>query len=188
MNLFQKNGFEKVPSFLTPLFSVFLQNYFATKVQNDPTLVGDSMAPNSNCIYGDTAFDVLMAMSTPEISRIVGKKLIPQYTYARIYKKGSILEKHSDRPECEYSVTLSLGGEFKENWPIWIKDYDDNKHAVGLDQGDILVYHGTELEHWRDKFEGEKQYQVFMHYVDADGKFNDRIFDGRSNLGLRMSR
>ena len=81
--------------------------------------------------------------------------------------------------------TKPYWGEFKENWPIWIKDYDDNKHAVGLDQGDILVYHGTELEHWRDKFEGEKQYQVFMHYVDGEGKFKDRVFDGRSNLGLR---
>jgi len=185
MTQFQKKGFEKTSAFLTPLFSVFLQNYFATKVQNDPSIGGDDQAPNSHAVYGDPAFDVLMAMSTPEISKIVGKYLIPQYSYARIYKKGSILEKHIDRPECEYSVTLSLGGEFKENWPIWIKDYDDNKHAVGLDQGDILVYHGTELEHWRDKFEGEKQYQVFMHYVDGEGKFKDRVFDGRSNLGLR---
>ena len=185
MTQFQSRGFEKVTNFLAPEFSIFLQNYFATKVHNDPSLTGDPQAPNSHCIYGDTAFDVLMAMVTPDISKIVGKKLIPQYSYARIYKKGSILEKHSDRPECEYSVTLSLGGEFKENWPIWIKDYDDNKHAVGLDQGDILVYHGTELEHWRDKFEGETQFQVFFHYVDAEGEFNDRVFDGRSNLGLK---
>jgi hypothetical protein len=49
----------------------------------------------------------------------------------------------------------------------------------------MVVYHGTELEHWRDKFEGNMQYQLFMHYVDSEGKYKDRVFDGRPNLGLK---
>ena len=39
--------------------------------------------------------------------------------------------------------------------PIWINDYSGKSHEVPLDLGDMVVYHGTELEHWRDKFEGE---------------------------------
>ena len=49
----------------------------------------------------------------------------------------------------------------------------------------MLVYSGCELEHWREKFEGNMQYQLFMHYVDSEGKYNDRIYDGRPNLGLK---
>ena len=99
MTQFQSRGFEKVTNFLAPEFSIFLQNYFATKVHNDPSLTGDPQAPNSHCVYGDPAFEMVMDMSTKDIGRIVGKKLIPQYTYARIYKNGSVLERHSDRPE-----------------------------------------------------------------------------------------
>ncbi len=110
MTQFQKKGFEVVKGFIPPFFSTYLRNYFTLRAQNDPSLGGDSQAPNSHCVYGDPAFDMVMAMSTQDIGKIVGKNLVPQYTYARIYKNGSVLERHSDRPECQYSVTLCLGG------------------------------------------------------------------------------
>ena len=184
MTQFQEKGFQKVKGYITPYFSLFLRNYFTLRAQND-RLGGDEQAPNSHCVYGDPAFDMAMYMSTEDIGKIVGKNLIPQYTYARIYKNGSDLKIHSDRPECQYSVTLSLGGDYKKPWPIWIKDYAGNVNEVPLDEGDMVVYHGTELEHWRDKFEGNMQYQLFLHYVDAEGEFKDRVFDGRPNLGLK---
>ena len=184
MTQFQDQGFQKIKGYITPYFSLFLRNYFTLRVQNDK-LGGDEQAPNSHCVYGDPDFDMAMYMSTEDIGKIVGKNLIPQYTYARIYKNGSQLKIHTDRPECQYSVTLSLGGDYKKPWPIWIKDYAGNMNEVPLDEGDMVVYHGTELEHWRDKFEGNMQYQLFMHYVDSEGEFKDRVFDGRPNLGLK---
>ena len=184
MTLFQDQGFQKIKGYITPYFSLFLRNYFTLRVQNDK-LGGDEQAPNSHCVYGDPAFDMAMYMSTEDIGKIVGKNLIPQYTYARIYKNGSQLKIHTDRPECQYSVTLSLGGDYKKPWPIWIKDYAGNMNEVPLDEGDMVVYHGTELEHWRERFEGNMQYQLFMHYVDSEGEFKDRVFDGRPNLGLK---
>ena len=105
MTQFQQKGFEVVKGFIPPFFSLYLRNYFTLRAQNDPSLGGDSQAPNSHCVYGDPAFDMVMAMSTQDIGKIVGKNLVPQYTYARIYKNGSVLERHSDRPECN---TLSL--------------------------------------------------------------------------------
>ena len=183
MTQFQQKGFEVVKGFIPPFFSNYLRNYFNLKTNNED-LKGDSQAPNSYCIYGDPAFDMVMAMSTQDIGKIVGKCLVPQYTYARIYLNGADLKIHSDRPECEYSVSLSLGGEYEKPWPIWIKDYAGKSHEVPLDEGDMVVYHGTELEHWREKFDGNTQTQLFMHYVDADGEYKDRLFDGRPNLGL----
>ena len=185
MTLFQDQGFQKIKGYVVPYFSTYLRNYFTLRAQNDPSLGGDSQAPNSHCVYGDPAFDMVMAMSTQDMGKIVGKNLIPQYTYARIYKNGSVLERHSDRPECQYSVTLCLGGEYEKQWPIWINDYSGKSHEVPLDEGDMVVYHGTELEHLREKFEGEMQYQLFMHYVDTEGEFKDRVCDGRPNLGLK---
>ena len=185
MTLFDQKGFEIVTEFIPSFFSTYLRNYFTLKVQNEG-LRGDKQAPNSHCVYGDPAFDMVMVMLAQSVSDIVGKELIPQYTYARIYKNGSFLERHFDRPECEYSVTLSLGGEYDKQWPIWIQDYSGNDNCVSLDEGDVMVYCGSKLDHWREKFEGNTQYQLFMHYVDAEGKFKNRIYDGRPNLGLRL--
>ena len=112
MTQFQKKGFEVVKGFIPFSFSLFHRNYFTLRTQNDSSLGGDEQAPNSHCLYGDPAFDMVMAMSAEDIGKVVCKNLIPQYTYARIYKNGSVLERHSDRPECQYSVTLCFGGEF----------------------------------------------------------------------------
>ena len=67
MTQFQEKGFQKVKGFIPPFFSTYLRNYFTLRVQNDPSLGGDSQAPNSHCVYGDPAFEMVMAMSTEDI-------------------------------------------------------------------------------------------------------------------------
>ena len=54
-----------------------------------------------------------------------------------------------------------------------------------MQSGDMLVYRGCDLEHWREAFEGENCGQVFLHYNDASKKDADKNkFDGRPFLGL----
>ena len=57
--------------------------------------------------------------------------------------------------------------------------------GVKLEPGDMLIYSGCELEHWRDEFEGELCGQVFLHYNDmSNPKWKDNAYDGRPHLGL----
>ena len=103
--------------------------------------------------------------------------LVPTYSYARAYKKGDILKRHKDRPSCEISTTIHLGGD---QWSIFIEEEE-----VVLEVGDMLVYSGCELEHWRKPFEGNICGQVFLHYNHLNGKFaNSNKFDNRPMLGL----
>ena len=85
MTQFQDQGFQKIKGFIPFFFSTYLRNYFTLRVQNDPSLSGDPQAPNSHCVYGDPAFEMVMAMSTGDIGKIVGKNLIPQYTLSLIH-------------------------------------------------------------------------------------------------------
>ena len=56
---------------------------------------------------------------------------------------------------------------------------------VLLDVGDMLVYSGCELEHWREPFEGNTCGQVFLHYNHVNGPFAEKNrFDKRPMLGL----
>ena len=56
---------------------------------------------------------------------------------------------------------------------------------VMLNVGDMLVYSGCELEHWREPFEGNTCAQVFLHYNHLNGPFSKQNrFDKRPMLGV----
>ncbi len=112
-------------------------------------------------------------------------KLYPSYTYARIYKKGDELKRHKDRFSCEISTTMNLGGD---NWDIYLEPSGKQNQKgirVCLNPGDMLVYSGCELEHWRKKFKGKVCGQVFLHYNNKDTTGSkENMFDKRLHLGL----
>ena len=125
--------------------------------------------------------ETLLTKLIKKMEKATNLKLIPTYSFARIYKYGDILSKHKDRPSCEISTTLNLGGDF---WPIYLKS-NNKQIKVDLLPGDMLVYKGCELEHWREKFTGENCGQVFLHYNNKNtiGSM-DNVYDSRPHLGL----
>lgn len=137
----------------------------------------DQQVPNVYSEYGDHVMETLLMKVLPIMKEETGLDLVPTYSYTRVYEKGSILKKHKDRPSCEISTTLHLGGD---PWSIFI---DNTEITLGI--GDMLVYSGCDLEHWREKFEGNICGQVFLHYNHVNGPFADKnIFDKRPMLGL----
>lgn len=135
----------------------------------------DTQCPESPSFYG--IFNDELLLWLPKIEKLLDKKLFPTYTYSRIYKRGSILLPHVDRGECEYSFTLSLK-HHQDIWPIYLQT-DEGIEEVNLDVGDILIYKGTEVLHWRMPLQGEFQYQGFFHYVDQNGPYSCRKYDNR---------
>ena len=190
----------------------FIFNYFLLKrdavdfmykhnIIYDNSMFGtwtDQQVPNTYSHYSDMVMETLLMKVLPRMQKETGLQLIPTYSYARLYKKGDILKRHKDRPSCEISTTINLGGA---PWPIFIDgtgsnnviDEHKNIHKpdapkgtkVLLEVGDMLVYSGCELEHWREPFEGDICGQVFLHYNHVNGPFaNKNMFDGRPKLGL----
>ena len=159
---------------------------------------GDEQIPNTYSVYGDMFMETLMMKVLPIMQQRTDMNLVPCYTYTRVYKKGDILKRHSDRPSCEISTTLHLGGD---PWTIFLDPtgqksvIDEEKQIirpnapkgipVDLEVGDMLVYSGCELEHWREPFEGDNCAQVFLHYNNLDGPFGTQNkFDKRPMLGV----
>ena len=158
----------------------------------------DAQVPNSYAKYADRLMESLLMQTIPVMEKKTGLKLVPTYSYCRLYKKGNVLLRHKDRPSCEISTTLNLGGD---EWAIYLDptgadnviDEHKNIHKpnapkgikVDLKQGDMLIYSGCELEHWREPFEGNICGQVFLHYNHADGQFaKSNLYDKRPMLGV----
>jgi hypothetical protein len=154
--------------------------------------------PDTYSHYADIAMETLLVKVHPVMQKLTGLKLTPNYSYARIYKKGDILKRHKDRFSCEISTTLNLGGD---PWPIYldptgednvinesqnlVKSSASKGIKVDLKPGDMLVYKGNLLEHWRDAFQGEHCGQVFLHYNnEATEGSKENLFDRRPHLGL----
>ena len=145
----------------------------------------DEQVPETYSHYADIAMETLLEKLKPLMEKESGLKLNETYSYARIYKKGDELKRHKDRYSCEVSTTLNIGGD---EWPIYLEPSgEEGKEGIKviLKQGDMLVYKGCDVEHWREKFEGENCGQVFLHYNDAsDEKAEQNKYDGRPCLGL----
>jgi len=209
---FKKDRFTIIEKAIDPKIANFVYNYFLMKRQVARTLYdtkyispfttefgvwNDDQVPNTYSHYADIAMETLLLLVQPIMEKQTGIKLIPTYSYARIYKKGDILHRHKDRFSCEISTTLNLGGD---SWPIYIepnpkmgsltegKGYISNNTKgikVDLKPGDMLVYRGNLLEHWREEFDGQDCGQVFLHYNNAATKgAKDNMFDKRKHLGL----
>jgi hypothetical protein len=142
----------------------------------------DPLCPKSQAVHSMPASDELLEILTPVISKVSGRNLIPTYSYARMYVNGEKLPKHTDRPACQYSVTLCLGMD-GDPWPIFMsKTKEDAGGSVSLNVGDGVLYLGMDMHHWREPFEGQWQAQVFLHWVDADGPHAGQKYDGRLAL------
>jgi hypothetical protein len=145
----------------------------------------DRQCPRSYSIYGDPIQSEFQELYKEKLESCIGYKLFPTYTYSRIYSPKEILERHRDRPSCEISLTATLDYETFDNepWEIYVEPGIKYK----LYPGDVLVYKGCDLDHWRDMFIGVYQTQVFMHYVNANGKYHMYKYDGRPSLGSSVS-
>ena len=144
----------------------------------------DKQVPGAFSIYGDSAFDTLLPKVLPMMCKETNIKLIPTYSYARSYSTGQELEKHIDRMTCDISTTLNIGGDL---WPIYFL-IKKKKVQVDLKPGDMVLYRGKKIPHWRDVFKGRYCNQVFLHYNDEQK--GEPPYDNRLHLGLpaRFSR
>ena len=200
---FKKNKYIIIRKAIDKDLATFLFNYFCIKKQVHDTclkeryispydqLLGyyepelDGQVVNTYASYSDIAMETLLLKCQPVMEKFTELKLYPAYTYARMYKKGDELKRHKDRFSCEISTTMFLGGD---EWDIYLEPSGKEGMKglkVQLKPGDMLVYRGQELEHWREKFKGNECAQVFLHYNNTKTKGSkNNMFDRRPHLGL----
>ena len=212
--IFQYKKYQVIKNAISYELANFIFNYFLLKrdavkwmYQNNITydngMLGtwtDKQIPNTYSHYADPVMETLLMKVLPKMQRETGLQLIPTYSYARLYKKGDILHRHKDSPSCEISTTIHLCAN---SWPIFIDGTGADSILSGnetttivkpnapegtkvlLEVGDMLVYSGCKLEHWREPFEGDVCGQVFLHYNHVNGPFAEKNrFDKRPMLGI----
>jgi hypothetical protein len=144
--------------------------------QADINSGGDSQVPTAKAILDhEVMFETLQEFLWPTIEQITQQELIPTYSYARLYSNGDVLDRHTDRPACEVSVTIQLYRSHDYSWPIHM-----GSNSYELNVGDAVIYPGEDIEHWRNECKGPQGYysgQVFLHYVRKNGIHTNEVND-----------
>ena len=198
--MFKKDKYKVLRGAISKELASFVYSYFLKKRQVARFLFdqkyispfteywgvwNDKQVPNTYSHYSDTAMETLLESLKVKMEKETDYKLNETYSYARIYKNGDVLHRHKDRYSCEVSTTLHLGGD---PWPIYLDPTGKNGQAgikVNLNPGDMLIYSGCDLEHWREEFNGKNCGQVFLHYNRSNSKTaKENEFDKRPFLGL----
>lgn len=198
---FQIDKYLVVKQVLPKDFCDIIVNYAKFQALYDFTPEADDTAQvaGTHSRYADFLMEAFLLHLQPIIEKQINRALSPAYSYYRVYKQGDKLDPHIDRNACEVSATLAFGWPDSEPWPFKLsneKEYIDGTNdchtpssaeatiVVNLNPGDMLIYSGPQVKHWRDPLQTVAYVQAFFHYVYTDGGNAEHIFDGRDTIGV----
>jgi hypothetical protein len=169
---FRQKGYVPLANLIHPLNLAALRRYYRHAIRREVIRLGDEQSPRRYVAHNESVARFFHHQIANAVSAVVGEPVKPSYVYLASYLSGAELKKHTDRAQCEFSVTLCLDfspePELETSWPIRL-DTGEGVVAVYQALGDGLVYRGTKVPHYRDVLvEGHTSTSIFFHYVPAD--------------------
>jgi hypothetical protein len=170
--LFRERGYAPLSGLIHPFHVAALRRYYRYLIRMGRIRLGDGQSPRRYVAHNEPVARFFHHHIRPILSVVVGESLKPSYVYLASYLSGAELKKHTDREQCEFSVTLCLDFSpepaLETPWPIRL-DTSTGRVTVYQSVGDGLAYLGTRLPHYRDVLgEGQTSTSIFFHYVAAD--------------------
>ena len=173
-NELETKEFKDLPDILDQDDIAHFTAYLNDLYKATPTIT-DEQCPTSWCYHSAKHNDKVLEGLGMALKHLVadetdGKKLLFSHAYVRRYIKGAILEPHADKRELEYTLTVALGSSDETTtWPIYLQQDDGDILTSTQKAGDGLIVKGVKRIHWRNALKKDYAWQVFLHYLDADG-------------------
>lgn len=197
---YRRDGYARIGALLAPeVCNAFLNQFMQFLETSNVTIEGLSRpstllpheAPEVYGFHYPPMLGLLWGL-TPAIEGLIGKPLMPTYSYMRFYREGDVCRVHGDRPSCEHSLSLTLDYSDGVQWPLevgsqWLdqptprieEDFGDESHvAVRMEPGDAVLYRGVNLRHGRTTPNANGwSAHLFLHWVERDGVYAEHAFD-----------
>jgi len=170
--MFRDRGYAPLPRLIHPFHVAALRRYYRYLIRVGRIPLGDGQSAHRYVAYNEPVARFFHRQLTPIVCEVVGEPIKPSYVYLASYLGGAQLPKHTDREQCEFSVTFCLDFSPEPRaatpWPIQLETADGIvKVYQGL--GDGLAYRGTRLPHFRQALgRAQTSTSIFFHYVAAD--------------------
>ena len=170
--VFREKGYAPLGDLIHPFHLAALRRYYRYLIRTGAIRLGDGQSPRRYVAYNEPVARFFHQDIAATLSAVAGEALKPSYVYMASYLSGAELKKHTDREQCEFSVTLCLDFSpepiLETPWPIQL-DTPAGTATVFQALGDGLAYRGTRLPHYRSPLaEGQTSTSIFFHYVGID--------------------
>jgi hypothetical protein len=169
---FREKGYAPLGNLIHPFNLAALRRYYRHAIRRRAVPLGDEQTSRRYVAHNESVARFFHYQIANAISAIVAEAIKPSYVYLGSYLSGAELKKHTDREQCEFSVTLCLDfspePKLATSWPIRL-DTAEGEVTVYQALGDGLVYRGTKVPHFRSVLaEGHTSTSIFFHYVPSD--------------------
>jgi len=169
---FQSQGYAPAGKLIHPFHIAALRRYYRHQLRTGKLRFGDSQSPLRYVSYNDPVLRFFHQQLAPAITAFAGETVKPSYVYLASYQPGAELETHTDRAQCDFSVTLCLDYSPEPRkatpWPLHLHK-PSGRVTVFQAIGDALLYRGCQIPHSREALpEGNTSTSIFFHYVRED--------------------
>jgi hypothetical protein len=186
---FLENRYIVLRKLLPPFVLRAGAKYYRDLIDRKILRLGDTQA-RRYVAYNDRIARFIHNQITQLVRKITAHNAKPSYTYFGGYVAGASLKAHTDRNQCEFTISMNIEQHpYNRTWllsldkkPLFDRDgranrannvMTDNESQIAdadLYAGDALLFMGRHLIHFRrgELPEGEWTNQVFMHFVQED--------------------
>lgn len=167
---FRKHGYATIEALFSRSFCLALSTYFRGLRVQGFLRAGDDQVPLRHVLHNEAVTAFLHRQLPPFVAALVGCPVKPSYCYVAEYMPGAVLQRHVDRSQCEFTISLlvdfSPRPEGKCSWPLWLSPTGKDRLGVRLAIGDAVLYKGREIAHWRNALApGKRSISIFFHFV-----------------------
>jgi tetratricopeptide (TPR) repeat protein len=184
---FIENKYTVIRNMIPPILLREAQKCYRAGLQSGRITLTYAQAPRY-VTQNDRCGRIILFQLVDFVRRIIAHNARPSYCYFGGYFNGSYLNPHSDRPQCEFTISFTVEQNPIDNaWPLGVyrvPQFEKNDEWPGRDKepwpeekdqiwvellaGDGLLFMGRHMIHFRKGLLlGEDRWlnQIFFHYV-----------------------
>jgi hypothetical protein len=165
-----RQGFATVRGLIHPFHLGELRRHYRWLVRTGRAVLGDGQSSKRYWAHNEPVSRFFHHQLASAVGDIVGRPVKPSYVYVASYRAGANLPVHTDRAQCEYTMTMCIDfspePESQTPWPLQL-EVASGRMSVHQALGDALIYGGPHTPHGRPVLgPGQFSTSVFFHYVD----------------------
>ncbi|HKD01870.1 MAG TPA: hypothetical protein VKB77_05570 [Terriglobales bacterium] len=169
---FRERGYAAAAGLIHPFHVSALRRYYRHQVRTGRMNLGDGQSSRRYVAHNDRVARFFHHQLTAVVAKLAGEPVKPSYVYVASYQEGAELQRHTDREQCEFSITFCLDYSpepaLATGWPLTLHT-DAGTVTVYQALGDALLYRGRQLPHSRAALRpGHTSTSMFFHYVRED--------------------
>jgi hypothetical protein len=171
---FEREGYAVLENLLPTGHVCELGRYFQALAAEGYLSCSEERGSRRYIAHNDAVANFWHDQLNERVSQLAGRRTKPSYSFVSLYLSGGDLFWHTDRPPCEYTITLlldyaPLDADRRSPWALKLSGRDGTIHSLHQRIGEALIFKGRELRHGREMLpEGHRSASLLFHFVDED--------------------